>query len=161
MKYYRAPWSISLLTISTVFTVLLISVSTVVFVNSEGHVLPALIPPVILLGAALFTIRGYTITPNAILVHRLLWKTPLPLTELQNVQYKPDAMGWQNIHTFGNGGLYSFTGFFRNHALGAFRAFVTDPHRTIVLRYPSRVVLVSPDAPEEFAREISVMMNTS
>lgn len=161
MKYYRAPWSTSLVTISTVLTVLLIFVSVMVFLNSGSHFLPALIPLIILFGAALFTIRGYTITSSEILVHRLLWNTLLPLRGLRNVQYKPNAMGWQNIHTFGNGGLYSFTGFFKNDALGSFRAFVTDPHRTIVLNYPSRTVLVSPDAPDEFARELSTMGHTA
>lgn len=157
MKYYRAPWSSSLITISIVFTILLLFILLVGFLNSGSQLLPTSIPLVILIGPALFTIRGYTITPDAILVHRLLWKTPLPLKEIQNIQYQPDAMSWLNIHTFGNGGLYSFSGFFRNDALGDFRAFVTDPHRTIVLRYPSRTVLVSPGSPEEFVREIKSM----
>jgi hypothetical protein len=157
MRYYRAPWSTSLITISTVFTILLLFILLVVFLNSDSQLLPALIPLVILIGAALFTIRGYTITPDAILVHRLLWKTPLPLREIQNIQYNPDAMSSLNIHTFGNGGVYSFSGFYRNDALGHFRAFVTDPHRTIVLRYPSRTVLVSPDTPDEFVREIKAL----
>ncbi len=52
------------------------------------------------------------------------------------------------------GGLFSFTGSFRNKALGAYRAFVTDPHRTVVLRFPKRTVIVSPDSPEAFLHEI-------
>jgi len=112
-------------------------------------------PLAIVFGGALFTIRGYTITPEAILVHGLFWTTRLPLAELQSAQFKPDAMRW-SIRTFGNGGLFSFSGCFRNRALGAYRALVTDPHRTVVLRFPTRTVVVSPSAPDEFIHDLGV-----
>ena len=64
-------------------------------------------------------------------------------------------MRW-STRTFGNGGLFSFTGFFRNKALGAYRAFVTDPHQTVVLHFPTRTVVVSPSAPEQFVHDIGV-----
>jgi hypothetical protein len=35
-----------------------------------------------------------------------------------------------------------------------YRAFVTDPHRTVVLRYAHRTVVVSPDEPEEFIHNL-------
>lgn len=54
----------------------------------------------------------------------------------------------------GNGGLFSFSGWFRNRALGVYRAFVTDPHRTVVLRYPRRPIVLSPSSPEEFVHDI-------
>src|SRR3954464_11996498 len=100
-------------------------------------------------GGALFTIRGYTVTPDALLVHRLFWTTRLPLAGLQSAQFEPNAMRW-SIRTFGNGGLFSFTGWYRNKALGAYRAFVTDPHQTVVLHFPNRTVVVSPSVPAEF-----------
>jgi len=59
-----------------------------------------------------------------------------------------------SIRTFGNGGLFSFTGFYRNRLLGAYRAFVTDPRQAVVLRFPKRNVVVSPGAPEEFVRDL-------
>lgn len=113
----------------------------------------ALLPLVIVCGGALFTIRGYTVTSDAILVHRLFWTTRLALAGLQSAHFEPDVMGW-SIRTFGNGGLFSFTGFFRNRRLGAYRAFITDPHRTVVLHFPTRTVVVSPDSPEEFVHDI-------
>jgi Bacterial PH domain len=115
----------------------------------------ALLPIAIICSAALFTIRGYTLTPNAILVHRLFWTTRLPMADLQSAQFDPSAMR-SSIRTFGNGGLFSFTGFFRNKQLGAYQAFVTDPHRTVVLHFSHRTVVVSPAAPEEFVHDIGV-----
>ena len=113
----------------------------------------ALLPLAIVCGGILFTIRGYTVTPDALLVHRLFWATRLPLSGLHSAQIEPGAMRW-SIRTFGNGGLFSFTGWFRNTTLGAYRAFVTDPHRAVVLHFAGRTVVVSPSAPEDFVRDI-------
>ena len=44
------------------------------------------LPLAIILVAALFTIRGYTVTPDAVLVHRLFWTTRLPLGGLESAQ---------------------------------------------------------------------------
>lgn len=107
----------------------------------------------IFVGSAVFAIRGYTVTVDAILVHRLFWTTRLPLAGLASAKVEPDAMRG-SIRTFGNGGVFSFTGFYYRRALGNYRAFVTDPHRTVVLRFPKRTVVLSPVAPEEFVHEI-------
>jgi hypothetical protein len=156
MKNYKAPWSTSLVIISLLFTFLCVGIAIGVIWSGRGR-LPwmALLPLVIVCGGALLTIRGYTVTSDAILVHRLFWTTRVPLAGLQSARFEPDAMRW-SIRTFGNGGLFSFTGFFRNKALGAYRAFVTDPHRTVVLHFPTRTVVVSPSAPEEFVHDIGV-----
>jgi hypothetical protein len=91
---------------------------------------------VLLSGALPFIVRGYTITGDTILVHRLLWDTKLPRAGLESATAEPDAMR-RSIRTFGNG-----------------RAFVTDPRRAVVLRYANRRVVLSPDAPEDFVREL-------
>ncbi|MBD3376570.1 hypothetical protein GF406_16155, partial [candidate division KSB1 bacterium] len=36
----------------------------------------------------------------------------------------------------------------------AYRAFVTDMNKTIVLKFPDRTVVVSPESPEAFVRDI-------
>jgi hypothetical protein len=113
----------------------------------------ALLPLVLLFGALPFIIRGYTITRDAILVHRLLWDTKLPRAGLESASAEPDAMKW-SLRTFGNGGGFSITGWYYNKRLGSYRAFVTDPRRAVVLRYTNRRVVLSPDKPEEFVREL-------
>lgn len=85
----------------------------------------------------------------------LPWVASLPLAGLRSVQFQPDAMRG-GIHAFGNGGLFSFAGFFSSRALGGYRAYVTDVHRTVVLRFASSTVVVSPSAPEEFVRDVDV-----
>jgi hypothetical protein len=103
--------------------------------------------------AALFVVRGYVITPEAILVKRLLWNTRLPRAGLASAKFSP-ASTRGSIRTWGNGGFYSFTGWFWCQELGNYRAFVTDQTKIVVLRYPDRTIVVSPGEPEEFAREL-------
>lgn len=159
MKTYRAPWSTSLIVLSLLVTVVCLGVSAAAWWESPADQAgssvrwPALLPLVLLFGTALFTIRGYTITPDVILVHRLLWSTPLPRVGLESAQVDPDAMR-RSLRTFGNGG--AFSGFYYNKRLRSYRAFVTDPRRTIVLRYAARRVALSPEAPEDFVRDLAV-----
>ncbi len=135
-------------------TALLVGVSARLF-RSHGGTL-GLLPLFIILGAAPFTVRSYTITPDAILVHRLFWNTRVPLAEFQSAQFDPGALRW-SIRTCGNGGMYSFTGWYWNKRVGAYRAFVTDPKRAVILKFSQRTIVVTPDSPEEFVRELSAL----
>ncbi len=162
MKHYRAPWSSTLKTVSVLATVLLLGVCGLGAYLARQHLPPALLwisllpGPIILLGCACFTIRGYTIAPDAILVHRLFWATRLPRAGLKSARFEPDVMR-ASIRTCGNGGLFSFSGFYRNKVLGSYRAFVTDPHQTVVLAYADRTAVLSPRSPEEFVRELTAV----
>ena len=117
MRTYKAPWSTSLIVISSLATILSSGIAIAMFWK-PGSMPPlfALLPLAFIFGAALFTIRGYTITSDAILVQRLFWTTRLPIADLKSAQFEPNAMG-SSIRTFGNGGLFSFSGFFRNKRL--------------------------------------------
>lgn len=157
LKTFASPWSRSLKIISTLATILLLSI--VATLSSRQPSPPAwlaLLPISILAGCGLFTVRGYALTPDALLVQRLLWASRVPLSGLQSAEHVPNAMD-RSIRTFGNGGMYSFTGRFRNHTLGAYRAYVTDLNRTVVLRFPGRTVVISPGEPEAFVAELKAM----
>jgi len=156
MKHYKAPWGTSLVVMSSVISVLCLGITIGTVWQGHGlHAWVGLLPFGIIVGSVLFTIRGYTITSDAILVHRLFWATRVPLAGLKSAQFKPDAMR-RSIRTFGNGGSFSFAGWFCNRTLGSYRAFVTDPHRTVVLHYADRTVVVSPDEPEDFIRNLAI-----
>ncbi len=157
MKTYKATWSTLLIVMSVLATVLCIGIAfAVCFLPGPvsggwpGTVLRWL-PVVLLPGAALFVVRGYTITPDAILVHRLFWDTRLPREGLLSAGFEPGAMR-RSIRTCGNGGLFSFTGWYWSKSLKAYRAFVTDQNRTVVLRYERQTFVVSPDDPGDFVR---------
>lgn len=117
MKHYEAPWSTSLIVTSVLTTVLCLGVTAGTWLNLAGMHPPGTLgyimtlPLGILFGTALFTIRGYSISSDSILVHRLLWSTVLPRAGLEWAQVEPDAMRG-SLRTFGNGGAFSFTGFY-------------------------------------------------
>ncbi|MGA2281433.1 MAG: PH domain-containing protein [Verrucomicrobiota bacterium] len=155
MKHFKAPWCISLIVVSALVTILCvgITISAQPWAARHGNEWLAWLPLALVFGCAPFTIRGYTITPDTILVHRLFWATRLPRAGLQSARVDPQAMRW-SIRTCGNGGLFSATGFYWNKSLGSYRAYVMNPRRAVVLKFERRTVVVSPDAPEEFVREL-------
>jgi hypothetical protein len=167
MTHFRAPWSMSLIVASTFATLVCSGVAYALWtlsIDPSLHPLRfwlALLPMAIILICALFTVRGYSIANGTLLIDRLFWTTRIPLTELQSVKFDPTATH-RSIRTFGNGGFFSFTGYFRNKDLGSYRAFMTDRRRTVVLRFPASVIVISPDRPEDFVNTISqykVMMS--
>ncbi|MEI8341522.1 MAG: PH domain-containing protein [Verrucomicrobiota bacterium] len=159
MKHYKAPWCKALIVVSILATLLCFGIAFgTPLLNGPRHHdkigmwlrwLPLALVPV----CALFTIRGYSITPGEILIHRLLWSTRLPRTGLQSAIFDPSAM-CKSIRTCGNGGLYSITGWYWNKTLKSYRAYVTDPKLTVVLRYENRRIVVSPENPEAFVSEL-------
>jgi hypothetical protein len=153
--YHRAPWGGLLIGISIFATVFCLGIGVaLVFLSHTPMwvgVLPLLPVPI----SALFIVRGYRITPDAILVRRSFWDTRLPRAGLSLAVNEPNAMRG-SLRTFGNGGAFSFTGWYWSRGLGAYRAFVTDRRRTVVLRYGRRTIVLSPENPEEFVRDLGL-----
>lgn len=98
-------------------------------------------------------VHGYRLTEHELQILRRNRQNRFALDGLQSVDVDPKATAW-SIKFFGNDGLGAITGRFRNRKLGAYQAFVTDLERAVVLRWPGRCLVVSPDRPEEFATEV-------
>ncbi|HRT56219.1 MAG TPA: PH domain-containing protein [Candidatus Paceibacterota bacterium] len=111
-----------------------------------GLIAPAAIG-VTLAVTALFCVRGYTVRRRELVIHRLLWETRLPLGDLQSARQDPEALKGA-VRMAGNGGFLAITGWFYSKRLGKYRAFVTDPARSVVLEFKNRKVVVSPEDPE-------------
>jgi hypothetical protein len=118
-----------------------------------GTYLALCIPPLVILGGVLFVVRGYQLAPGELRVHRLLWATRIDLAGLDRAAADPSAMDG-SLRIFGNGGLYAVTGLFQNRTLGRYRAFVTDKRRSVVLHFPDRTVVVSPEDPFSFLHQL-------
>ncbi|HTI97969.1 MAG TPA: PH domain-containing protein [Dongiaceae bacterium] len=155
---YRATWGKALRYVSWFCVALgFIIPGTVYFAAHQGHRDWLLVGGLywgIVLIAALFTVRGYRIEPNVLAIERLLWTTRLPLTGLQSAEFLPEAMRG-SIRLWGNGGMFSITGWYRNRKLGSYRAFATNLQQTVVLQFAGRTVVVTPENPEPFVTEIS------
>lgn len=101
-----------------------------------------------------FAITGYSIQGSMLLIHRPGWKTSISLGDLQQAKADPKAVdgSWRLC---GNGGLFSFTGWFASKAIGRYRGFFTDPKRSVVLCFPKRKIVVSPEDPLRFVETVS------
>jgi hypothetical protein len=153
MKYYKAPWGGWLVGLSVLQTLLFLGGAAYELVQGKWWLSLALVG--LTLGCALFSIRGYTVTPDAILVHRLFWVTLLPLAGLESAQTLPRGLSWWGIR-IGNGGFFSFSGWSYVPGRGFYRIFVTDPNHKVLLRFIDRQVVVSPCEPEEFIHDLPI-----
>ena len=72
-----------------------------------------------------------------------------PLAGLVAIDRDREVMRWA-VRLWGNGGLGSIRGRFWSKRNGKFDAFLTDTDHAVVLRWPDKVVAVSPADPEFF-----------
>jgi hypothetical protein len=163
MTSFEAPWSRSLVLVSALSLGILVLVGFAVgssvpdgLAGGVPHTIAVAIPLAVLVGSALFTVRGYTLEPRQLLVQRLLWSTRVPLTGLERAWHDPRAMD-RSIRLFGNGGFFSISGFFRNRTLGRYRAYATDPGRAVVLVLGGRTVVVTPGEPRIFLQHLQLV----
>ena len=146
-RHYRARWSGLLKSISLGVTVLLLTLTAVV--PFPGPLLLI----ALLVGTGAFAVYGFTIQDDEILIHRTGWSYRLDVSDLVRARAEPHAtLG--SIRTFGNGGMYGFTGKFHNHILGSYRAWMTNSDDTVVLEFEDRTVVISPEDPVAFVAEL-------
>jgi Bacterial PH domain len=155
MKRFSAPWGRGLKWASLLSTLLCIGLGcSALFLPHIAHLPKALfwtLLPLIAVpfGAALFVVRGFSVKSGTLLVHRLLWDTTIDLSALKSAEVVPNAMRG-SIRTFGNGGMFSFTGRYWSKALSHYRAFVNDWTAPVVLRCESKTYVLSTDDAQGF-----------
>lgn len=162
-RTFNAPWGRPLKTISVLVTLFCLGAFVMAMIfhpaSRPGSTFsPEWVGyfPVILLMACLpFVVRSYTITADAILIRRLFWDTRIDREGLVSAEFIEGAMSG-SLRTFGNGGAFSFTGWYWNRKLGFYRAYVTDTRATVVLRFVKRSIVISPGHPEEFVAALGL-----
>lgn len=150
-----APWSTLLKGISVTVVALLLGASWLLLdtLLAGPWRLVVAVPPLVVLVAAAFSVRGYAMRDNVLRVQRLLWVTRIELGTLQTAATDATA-GTRSLRLFGNGGLFSFCGWFRNARLGRYRAFVTDWQHGVVIKASRCTVVLSPADPAGFVRAL-------
>lgn len=162
MRHFQvAPWPTSLKVVSSLSTVVLVGFSYAAyraiptprgFTHDFGLGVAA-IPLALLVGTLLLVVRGYRVDSNELQVERLLTTTRVPLAGLTRVWAEPTVCTGSR-RVFGNGGLFSFCGWFYNDRLGRYRLFATDWRTAVVLQFSDRVAVVSPAAPHAFVEHM-------
>ena len=152
-EHFFAPWSTKLKLMTGGLAAILI-VAAALTAGPGSLVILA-----ILLAAAAFSIRGYSVMDGKLLIHRLGWSNKFDLSELVSAEVNPGAtMG--SLRTMGIGGLFGFVGHFHNEILGSYKAFATNEFNTVVLAFGNQTIVVTPDDPEEFVEAVTAAKAT-
>lgn len=151
---FAAPWGRLLRGISIGCTGIVVVVVAFTLWFVPPKVQPVTLLPVIGIAvAALFSIQGYEVRSGELIIRRLGWSTRISLRDLESVSVVPNAMNG-SLRVFGNGGLFSFSGWFWSKSLGRYRAWVTDLPSTVVIRANGHTCVVSPDRAREFVEAV-------
>ena len=163
--FNAAPWPTSLKLVSLCGTILLSAVAYVAFrvvptpsgFTHNFGIGVALIPVVILIGSVFFIVRGYTVAPTELSVEHLITSTRVPLSGLTRVWIDSNICKG-SIRVAGNGGLFSFTGWFYNQQLGRYLLLATALQNVVILKFRDRTLVVSPAAPQEFIHHLQCVI---
>ncbi len=161
MRFPAATWSRSLWLTSTFATLVLGIAAPLAY---WGIILSTRVPQIIgvgvvslagalLLGTALFVVRGYVIDGHVLYVQRLMFSTKLPISGLHGIWRDPTACKG-SVRLYGNAGLFAFTGLYRSDSLGMYQLFGTDLNKSVVLKLAHHVIVITPAAPEEFIAQV-------
>jgi len=146
-KQFTAPWDTKLKVITTTACALLLFLALFFqarWINKPYA--PLFILPVIL--TMVYSIRGYSLRDGKLFIHRLGWSNSYDLSTLTRMEVNPHAMVG-SMRMFGIGGMFSYSGFFRNTMLGAYRAYATNVANSMVLEFGGKRIVITPDSPEE------------
>jgi len=155
---YGAPWGTALKTMSGIFTLLLLGIAwlgirTEADMGAIWYASMVGVPLLILVIGLNYTVLGYQLTSEKLRIRRLGWFSEWDLDGIEAVAADSGAMVGSR-RMLANGGLFSFSGRFRNKHLGIYRAQATDPNRAVILRWSNRTLVITPDEPERFVREL-------
>jgi hypothetical protein len=144
----------------TVVAVVAITVAVMTGMLLEPH--PPPWPVVVLIGVAPALVvalglaahlQRYRIVGRELQIERRFGKVRFSLEGLQNALPDREALrGARKI--IGNDGLRAISGRFRSKRLGRFHAYVTDSEHAVVLRWPDRCLVVSPQHPSLFVETV-------
>lgn len=153
---FPASWGMSLKVVTSLVSVVLVGVMVSLGKSPMApewkNILLGMLAGVFL-GSVFCAVRGYRVEGGVLEILRPGWRTRVPLAGLKAVETGTGMMS-ASLRLFGNGGFWSFTGWFWNRRLGRYRAFVNDPRHAVALRFDRSCVVVSPDDVEAFARRV-------
>lgn len=112
--------------------------------------------PVILFVTWLFSVTGYFLENNNLIVVRPLWKTTIVLPPEVLAQKEPEIKDGL-LKIMGNGGLFGYTGGFRNRKLGNFKTYATNWSHAVSITSETDDfrIIVTPEDPLQFIQSIN------
>lgn len=148
-KRFKAPWDFKLIAFTSGIIILFAALN---FVTPNVYV--ALLLWSIVIGCSVFGVYGYSIQDGKLKILRLGWSKEILLSEITNIENKPNAM-MGSIRTFGIGGVFGYIGKFRNSILGHYTAYATNTEKTVEVESNGIKYIITPDDPEELVASLN------
>jgi hypothetical protein len=102
----------------------------------------------------LFSVRGYIIDGDQLVIEHPGWNTYVDLSLLSEAKPVPNIIH-RTFSLWSTRGLFGFIGYGYNTGIGSYQGYVTDSAKAVMLRFESgKVLVVSPDSPTEFVSTI-------
>lgn len=95
--------------------------------------------------------KSYQVSPDQLQIKRIIGAVRIKKEEVQHIRI-PQAveMKWP-MRTFGNGGLFGYTGYYRTGAIGSMVWYCTRrSHFVLIYRNSKPPIVITPDEPEKF-----------
>jgi hypothetical protein len=106
-----------------------------------------------LLGSTTFRIKSYQIESGNLVIHFGMGKKLFPLNRLTEARIEQNPFSGAR-RVMGIGGLWCMYGSFSSERLGDFTAYASGTSQGVLLTWPDKKVLVTPDEPERFIKAL-------
>ena len=111
----------------------------------------------ILVGAYLFSPRGYELTLDGLVIRRVVKSFKIPYNNI--IEVKRIEWTWKGIRWWASGGLYGFYGLFWRSGIGNVWMYVRDRSKMILIRTADGTqYAISPENPDEFLRKLEEIL---
>jgi len=102
------------------------------------------------------------LTSDKLVIRCLIHRVHIPLSNIAIIETTQKYKDFTDIRVFGNGGLWGYTGLFRNKGVGKYIAYVGNPKQAFYIRLKSgRNYLVSCDNYLIFLAKLSSLTSKS
>jgi hypothetical protein len=146
-----------IVTIAVTLIFILVILVTYPILRDKAHINPYYIPLVVVfiyLGAYVFRPFGYIVTPEELIVRRMVLPVHIRRSDILRVEQIDRKMISGAFRTFGVGGLFGYYGYFANRALGRMQWYVTRKDKPVLITTTeNKKIIVSPDNSEGFVAE--------
>lgn len=109
----------------------------------------------------LYRPKAYMLDGQNFYISRIAGSFRIPLSVITTVQQIPNSDLRFSIRTFGNGGLFGYTGYFRNSKLGKMRWFVSQRKNYVLIETNDGAkFVVSPDEPGQLLVDFQPLLSS-
>jgi len=145
-----------------VLAVYMIYKATIAYRHSEGSGLEliytsllGILPLVLIIATYLYRTTAITIDNTGIIVERNISPVAINYSDITSVMPLTKADMGLVARTFGNGGLFGYTGMFYNKKYGSMKWYCTNRSNYVLIEKANgKKAVISPDEPGEFIKDI-------